>query len=104
MHTIDLLMSMKFCEGFLEDDNCLHHKHEQQDNERVWQMMFYSSENESCAVVGTDDEIAWLLSDDTISGTFVMIGDSAGQWADEKQRNELLTKALAVIDRRKADD
>ena len=104
MNSIELLQSMSFCDGFLEDDNCIHHKHEQVDNERVWEMMFYTSEDESCAVVGTDDEIAWLLSDDTISGTFTRIGESASQWEDNEQRNELLDKALAVIERKKYDN
>jgi len=104
MNTIELLQSMSFCDGFLDEDNCIHHKHEQKDNERVWSMMFYTSDDQSCAVVGTDDEIAWLLSDDTISGTFVMIGESAKQWEDDKQRDELLEKALAVIERKKHDN
>ena len=100
---IELLQAMSFCDGFLDEDNAVHHHHEQKDNERVWSMMFYTSDDQSCAVVGTDDEIAWLLSDDTISGTFTMIGESVDQWQDDTQRNELLDKALAVIDRRRED-
>jgi len=101
---IELLQAMSFCDGFLDEDNAVHHHHEQKDNERVWSMMFYTSDDQSCAVVGTDDEIAWLLSDDTISGTFTMIGESVDQWQDDTQRNELLEKALAVIEREKHDN
>ena len=85
------------CDEFMIDDNAIHHKHEVKDKERVWSMMFYTSDDQSCAVVGTDDEIAILLTDDTISNTFTMIGESASQWEDEKQRNELLDNALARI-------
>ena len=84
------------CSEFMIENNSVHHKHETKANERTWSMMFYS-EDESCAIVGTDDEIAILLTDDTISSTFVMIGESASQWEDEKQRNELLDNALARI-------
>ena len=85
------------CDEFMIDDKAIHHKHEVKDKERVWSMMFYTSDDQSCAVVGTDDEIAILLTDDTISNTFTMIGESASQWEDEKQRNELLDNALARI-------
>ena len=88
------------CSEFMIDENSLHHKHEAKDKERVWSMMFYSSNDESCAVVGTDDEIAILLTDDTISNTFVMIGESASQWEDDKQREELCDNALARIKER----
>jgi hypothetical protein len=67
-------------------------------------MMFYSSNDESCAVVGTDDEIAILLTDDTISNTFTMIGESAGQWEDDKQREELCNNALARIKEREDNE
>jgi hypothetical protein len=100
----DQIKDSNICDGFLDEDNAVHHHHEQKDGERVWSMMFYTSDDQSCAVVGTDDEIAWLLSDDTISGTFTMIGDSVDQWEDEKQCDELIEKALAIIDSRRRED
>ena len=33
----------------------------------MWQMMFYNAEGESCAVNGTDEEVAVLLTDGLIS-------------------------------------
>jgi D-tyrosyl-tRNA(Tyr) deacylase len=68
------------------------------EGQHMWQMMFYNSEGESCAVKGTDDEVARLLTDDVISNTFVMIGDSAIEWEDEEKRQALLDKALRLID------
>ena len=88
------------CDEFLIDDNAIHHKHEVKDKERVWSMMFYTSDDQSCAVVGTDDEVAILLTDDIISNTFVMICESASQWADDKQRKELCDNVLARIKER----
>ena len=64
----------------------------------MWQMMFYNAEGESCAVNGTDDEVATLLTDDVISNTFVMIGDSATEWEDKEKRQALIDKALRLID------
>ena len=92
------------CDECMIDDNAIHHKHEAKDKERVWSMMFYTSDDQSCAVVGTDDEIAILLTDDTISNTFVMIGESASQWEDDKQRSELIDNALARIKERDSNE
>ena len=66
----------------------------------MWQMMFYNAEGESCAVNGTDEEVAVLLTDDVIANSFVMIGDSANEWEDEGKRQALIDRALQLINER----
>tara|TARA_B100000029_G_scaffold508679_1_gene596162 strand:+ start:1243 stop:1545 length:303 start_codon:yes stop_codon:yes gene_type:complete len=66
------------------------------EGEHMWQMMFYNAEGESCAVHGTDEEVAVLLTDDVVANTFVMIGDSATEWEDESKRQALLDRALQL--------
>lgn len=93
------------CEQFKNSSGGTHYC--ELEDEHKWSMMFTNGVGESCAINGTDEEVALLLTDDYIANSFVMIGDSADEWKDEVKRQKLIDMALKLIKEReksKSDD
>ena len=77
------------------------------EGQHMWSMMFTNGEGESCAINGTDEEVALLLTNvtetitvDNVANSFVMIGDSASEWEVEEKRTALIDRALQIIKER----
>ena len=70
------------------------------EGQHMWSMMFTNGEGESCAINGTDEEVALLLTDDYVANSFVMIGDSVSEWEVEEKRTALIDRALQIIKER----
>lgn len=88
----------EFKERVLQDGHYTHYC--ELEGQHLWSMIFTSSEGESCAVNGTDEEVAFLLTDDSVANSFVMIGESAKEWLDYEKRNPLIESALQKIKER----
>jgi hypothetical protein len=89
------------CEGFKNSSGGTHYC--ELEDEHKWSMMFTNGDGENCAINGTDEEVAHLLTDDYIANSFVMIGDSADEWKDEVKRQKLIDMALKLIKERERD-
>ena len=66
--------------------------------EHKWSMMYYNSSGETCACKATDDEVAMLLTDDTVAESFKMIGESVDEWDNNDKRQSLCDKALELME------
>jgi hypothetical protein len=67
--------------------------------EKVYQMMYYLN-NESCAGVYDEDEIAMLLTHVDVANSFKFIGSDTDVWKDEEFRHRVCDKSLLLIKQR----
>lgn len=86
------------CKNF--EDNAYKHHHE--GSEKTYQLLFYNRSEESCAASVTEDELALLMVEPTVTETMRFIGPSADVWEDEEFRNRVCDKALEFVRQRES--
>jgi|TARA_R110000824_G_scaffold6766_5_gene31225 hypothetical protein len=71
--------------------------------EKVYQMVYYL-QDESCAGVYTEDELAMLMTHTDVMNSFKFIGNDADVWLDETFRHRVCDKALYMLKTREEQD
>tara|TARA_R110000765_G_scaffold93140_1_gene175580 strand:+ start:18353 stop:18610 length:258 start_codon:yes stop_codon:yes gene_type:complete len=71
--------------------------------EKVYQMVYYL-QDESCAGVYTEDELAMLMTHTDVMNSFRFIGNDADVWLDETFRHRVCDKALYMLKTREEQD
>ena len=71
--------------------------------EKVYQMVYYL-QDESCAGVYTEDELAMLMTHTDVMNSFRFIGNDADVWLDETFRHRVCDKELYMLKTREEQD
>jgi hypothetical protein len=66
--------------------------------------MVYYLQDESCAGVYTEDELAMLMTHTDVMNSFKFIGNDADVWLDETFRHRVCDKALYMLKTREEQD
>ena len=85
-------MSPEICEDFIESP----YNHSCEKN-KVYSVMYYNNEGESCAGIYSEDELAKLFMQNAIAGSLTFIGKDAAAFEDVIFRERVCDKALANI-------
>lgn len=92
-------MELITCESFEESPET--HRHEVENNERVYQMMFSWPDGSNCAGIYTEDELVSIMAVPTVLNTFCFIGQDADIWNNEEFRNRICDRIEKLMDERK---
>ena len=71
--------------------------------EKSYQKMYYLND-EACAGIYTEDELAMLMTHSDVANSFRFIGNDADVWQDDEFRHRVCDKALVLIKQREKDD